>query len=420
MDFEKLRAVLFSTSIDLLGPVDLVNSCLNYTDIPFEIIMPLPQEIMVGHGPCAELLSPSFEISGDHGKAHIKYTLTATLLEYIPGKPTVITWLFPKSLDAKISLDLIVYDPRLMTMLLNQSPRTLKTAIGAEPIEYDIQIGSLAMGSQDDFTFSYKMLVNDALASQGVRIRKVSFSLSEIQILGFGRCCIRDDDPNDYTHIPVTRRLRKDLVSYEKWHCFSYNNKKVPMRQKNNEKVVGLADITSDAIKLLKGGIYCSDIVKLQIPKRGDFIPTTPKPIIPEDDFSCKEYRPPLVRVFHTAKVVIEMQNAETITMESGLYLVSVGMKDCQRIMESEPDLLPRLDYEKVVGLEQWVPPYLYKEDILVHDHELTDILSYDQSEKEVSKKDVLVFSSTPKKQHVADPEIVEFLLEEALHETIF
>jgi hypothetical protein len=71
------------------------------------------------------------------------------------------------------------------------------------------------------------------------------------------------------------------------------------------------------------------------------------------------------VRIFHNVKLVIDLVNAESIVIEAGCYLLSVGRKDIFNVLDSDPDLMPCLDYERVVGLEEWVPTYTKDDNFL-------------------------------------------------------
>jgi hypothetical protein len=71
------------------------------------------------------------------------------------------------------------------------------------------------------------------------------------------------------------------------------------------------------------------------------------------------------VRIFHNVKFVIDLVGAESLVIEAGCYLLSVGRKDIFNVLDSDPELMPCLDYERVVGLEEWVPTYTKDDNFL-------------------------------------------------------
>ena len=48
--------------------------------------------------------------------------------------------------------------------------------------------------------------------------------------------------------------------------------------------------------------------------------------------------------------------------MESGVILSSVSRTECEAILDLYPEIVPALDYEKVVGTEIWLPEYTEKD----------------------------------------------------------
>lgn len=72
------------------------------------------------------------------------------------------------------------------------------------------------------------------------------------------------------------------------------------------------------------------------------------------------------------------MVNAETLTIESGCYLLSIGRKDIFKVLDTDPEIMPSFDYERVVGLEEWVPTYTEK-DLFLGDLDVSNFIHYDE-----------------------------------------
>lgn len=100
-------------------------------------------------------------------------------------------------------------------------------------------------------------------------------------MIGWGRCCVRDDNPNDFSHHPIRRKGSRQILHWEKWHEYSYSSKKLYDRL--GEKPQGLATLFQDS-QIPEDGIYCEGETLLNIPSIGQFIPTSPKFIPPSDD----------------------------------------------------------------------------------------------------------------------------------------
>jgi hypothetical protein len=64
------------------------------------------------------------------------------------------------------------------------------------------------------------------------------------------------------------------------------------------------------------------------------------------------------VEIRHSVQITIEFQGHEKLNMESSIILSSVNSMDCLELLDYNPDIVPALDYEKVVGNQEWVPAY--------------------------------------------------------------
>ncbi len=100
---------------------------------------------------------------------------------------------------------------------------------------------------------------------------------------------------------------------------------------------------------------------RISLPGIEEFNPTTARPIIPSDDHICRYTRPRngFIQIRHSMIVTIEMKAADTISIEAGCYLTGMGKAEINKMLEEDPEVMPTLDYNKlVVGLEVWVPEY--------------------------------------------------------------
>ncbi|KAL2915306.1 hypothetical protein HK105_205171 [Polyrhizophydium stewartii] len=346
----------------------------------------------------------------------------------------------------------VTYDPRLLPTVMHPDPRRWRSAPGAAPIEYDIEVGAIALGPNDPIRFAYRMVVDPESARRGVRVRKVSFVLKETHIVGEGRCCALDDRSRHYAvHKPPARV--KGVTELLRWEHVEYSPASHSDFSRSLSSAFGLAfgvgsssshpssssslaaaaaaagggavgttsgarssslaasaatgstasprpsashgGATSSGTRGFNGGpgpssgvlelthlrepqksigtlhrpgtrggagdgMYVENATILHVPALGGFAPSTAKPIIPDDDHICKKIRPrkALLQVRHSVQVSIEFIGAEKMSIESGVYLLPVGHDECVRVLDEDPEILPNLDYDKIVGIEVWVPEY--------------------------------------------------------------
>jgi hypothetical protein len=117
-------------------------------------------------------------------------------------------------------------------------------------------------------------------------------------------------------------------------------------------------------------GVYAESLAKLEIPPLGQFQPSTFK-YDPDADLTYMRWPnhssivvEPLIEVRHSIQVKIDFFGHDRILMESGVILSSVSRTECEAILDLYPEIVPALDYEKVVGTEVWVPEYTEKDAI--------------------------------------------------------
>ncbi|KAJ3256856.1 hypothetical protein HK103_005100 [Boothiomyces macroporosus] len=382
---------LFLESVCLLDDFTLEPTSA-YLDIPFVLTIPHHDPITPGFGPCSQLFPPSSTVLGGSGLSKYTgktyYTVTAQL-----AKPSAFPWI-NNIIKTEVKLSpFYVYDPRLIPLLLHPEERRWKSHVGATPLEYDIEVGSSVYGPGDKIRFAYRMLVNSEAAMRGVRILRVNFALKEVHTVGEDRCCARDDlDFPIWGHGRPTRvRGSTEIV---RWHRTEYSPsaesstsyEQYFRNMSRSGKYDGLA--IPDRVYPKGDGIYAEHEAYIQLPSYGGFVPTTARPIIPSDDHICREIRPraAFVQVRHVISVCIELRFADRITIDGGCYLADVGKKECELMLEKEVEIMPTLDYNKVIGLEVWVPEYQEKDEYLKDQVTLTERAENDDTESDYSE----------------------------------
>jgi hypothetical protein len=346
--FPNLQTTLFTQTIDILHETTIESLC----SIPFDIPFPKHDQIQHRLGPCPELLPPSYIISHNFSDASVVYRLEATLYT---AKPSI----FKAPLKTHVIIPLIVYDPRMIKSLLNRVPLHVRTAYESDPIEIDLQFGSLFQGPGDLVHISYKLLLSQTQRDKGVKITNVNFALLEHHLIGEGRCCERDDDYDDLFHIP---RRSSTVIKLLEWSKMHFDIRK-PYYKKygRREKAFSVHEVNIDNVE--QDGIFCHGVTELRIPERGGFVPTSPRLVIPANDHICKRKRPAFAKISHSFKFTISMMGHEEVVIERGCYLLSVGLKDCDKLLISDAEIVPSFDYEKEIGIEDWVPEYQEVED---------------------------------------------------------
>lgn len=351
MEYADRENILFRQNTLLLQDT-LVGDVHGVIDIPFEDSFPTHEPISAGFGPCNELLPTSFNFAAAHGSGSASYTIEATL-EY-ESDHSILPRMFSRPLKSIVELDrFIVYDKRTIAALISQDCKVFKSAPGSHPVQYDIRFNGIYMGPSMPFNIAYRMLVNEREARRGIRIRSISFTIFEVQIVGEGRCCRLDDDPDDYWHHPFRKRGVREIMN---WEHYTQWERSHPVYRKFGEKEAGLYDVDDDAPN---NGIFCKGSALLHTPAERDFVPTTPKMYIPPDDHICKgNVRPLLIQIRHSIRITIRLIGGENLLLETGCYMLPFTLKKCHNLIEQEPLIMPTIDYEKEIGLEVWVPAY--------------------------------------------------------------
>ncbi|KAJ3157791.1 hypothetical protein HDU89_000170 [Geranomyces variabilis] len=393
IDLSTREDVLLYRTVDLLTEAEAV-PCNTVVQIPFEIPFPpdpdpdsLPPP-PPGTSPSPHLLPPSMTFFGRQAasvntyQGRITYEVTATLIEV----PTSILGMIPLSPATHVVTNSLspftVYDPRLLPTLLHPDIRRWRSAPGAIPVEYDIEVGSMAMGPGDTLRFAYRIVVASDSVRKGVRIKKVALALREHHMVGEQTCQGRVDDPYD----PVERTGTK-VKGYTELLRWEQAEESAPV----NDDAFELSNMSSSFSSHRRGhirgrpataeksplprpgficrggdGLYAESEMLLKIPPAGSFAPTTAKiaqpPPVP---YNYGADLPALVEVRHTLQVTIEFTGADKLVMESGCVLASVGREDCGRMLDRDPEIAPPLDYDKIVGgADVWVPEYAERDEL--------------------------------------------------------
>lgn len=418
------QRTLFETRVCLLPePETLSLESMPSLDIPFEFEIPSPstgalfydQEESTGTavGPSSALYPPSISIHGMAAppsstvghrpyEGRIHYSLSLTVSE--PGLLSRFWPISASSISHSISTttlsftlaDLVLYDPRLVPHLLYPEIRRWRSAPGSSPLEYDIEVGSQVLGPLDRLHFGYRLHMAPEASRAGVRIKRVTFTLREHHVLGditYRRhrpgWKNREKDPTEEEGEPelVHRSIRKTVkckapVEILKWEQEEY----IPETSDGNFELRELCQSLSwmpstSSLKSLGAarpgalggggdGIYAESLAKLHIPPLGQFQPSTFK-YDPDADLTYMRWPnhssiviEPLLEIRHSIQVKIEFFGHDRILMESGVILSSVSRTECEAILDLYPEIVPALDYEKVVGTEIWVPEYTEKDSI--------------------------------------------------------
>ncbi|KAJ3016647.1 hypothetical protein HKX48_003924 [Thoreauomyces humboldtii] len=390
LDVSHREHIFLQQTVSLLAAVESVDPG-TAVELPFDVPFPPDPDPNTlpppppGTCPSPHLLPPSMCVLGrqvgtvNSYQARISYSLLVTLAEvpsaalgFIPLAPTVHT--------AETSLDPFrVYDPRLLPTLMHPDIRRWRSAPGAMPVEYDIEVGAMAMGAGDTLRFAYRVVVSSESARNGVRIRKVALTLREHHIVGEQTCRGRPENPTD----PIERSGIKvkgmsELLYWEQYETLpetsgsAFELSNITLRERSL-RTVGTSSVSSAAEEksplprpgfICRGGdgLYAESETVLRIPSVGGYAPTTAKIQIPP--FVPVGQLPAHVEVRHSLQVTIEFIGADKLVMESGCILSSVGRDDCGELLESSPELVPPLDYDKIVGGDMWVPEYTTLDDL--------------------------------------------------------
>ncbi|KAJ3052037.1 hypothetical protein HK097_006969 [Rhizophlyctis rosea] len=383
-DTARRETVHLDLNFPLLPGPETFPSGTALIEIPFDIPIPDPEPPPAptpGSGPSNHLLPPSIAIVGraltDTYEGHVQFQLIAELIE----QPSIFFPIRPSPRRVTLSLHPFrVYDPKLLPGLLHPDIRRWRSAPGATPVEYDIEVGSIVMGPSDPLRFAYRIAVAADAARKGVRLKKVTLTLREHHTVGEQRCHEGLIERKGVRVRGVAEILRWEQVELPpEMEAGSMELRELRPRGKTAAMLShagawgGMDTISSAPPAPLPrpgngggggDGLYVESEVTLRLPSVGGFSPTTPRmttrPTLPPDN----QPLPALVEIRHTLQVTIEFATgADKLVMESACVLAAVGRDDCMRILDDSPHLVPTLDYDKIVGGEVWVPEYRHRDE---------------------------------------------------------
>ena len=107
----------------------------------------------------------------------------------------------------------------------------------------------------------------------------------------------------------------------------------------------------------MNDGIYMERHSMVQIPK--NVMPDIPRPPMPANDNECPgKTRGALIMIRHSYVVTIGIWGGSDIKLEAICYVSQTTKSESLTILNTDPDILPRIDYERNIGLDSWVPEY--------------------------------------------------------------
>ncbi|KAJ3104228.1 hypothetical protein HDU96_008994 [Phlyctochytrium bullatum] len=371
-------------------------------DIPFQINLPDPDhqsDILRVAVRVANLLVPSYAVLGRSGgtpfDARTVYTLTAEIEE-----PATL-FSFAKVREGSVTVEpFVVYDPRLLPLLIQPDSKRWRSAPGESPIEYEVELSATTLGPGDVFRLAYRLAVAREDAVKGVRIKKVSLLIKEHRSVGTqnSRGLVRgsieivrwdfDESPPpaagvgggggiELGELKPRRKTASGFAGYTPVAMLSSagvpsgsaSSAPIPMSSssssspnRRNGSPRRYAYRFADSWSSGPGGdgLYVERDVELKVPSRGNFAPTT-RPADPSLVIPVRQPPGPVahVEIRHTLQVRVELSVInKTVVMECGCVLASVGREECERVLDESAELMPTLDYDKIFGNDVWVPPY--------------------------------------------------------------
>ncbi|KAI8804358.1 hypothetical protein BJ742DRAFT_453673 [Cladochytrium replicatum] len=372
-------------------------------EIPFEILLPesVPDPQATAAQTSMRLNPPSYyfrgvhPVTGQNYESRMVYELTAELVE----PPEYGGFVVPKPKVSTIELSpWVSFDPRLIPRIMFPDAKRWRSAPESSPVEYDIEISSIVLGPSDTLKFNYRIAIARDVAREGVRIKRVRLVMREHHYVGDTRGIYVRGVRELFRWVGEEVRPQESDGSYELAE-FRPSGKEGILRARLKPAEIDPADFIQaepshaggsgsdsrrddDGQRIHRGGtlrgvgswlsspstlarsgagggdgLYAEEEVLIKIPPRGSFTPTLNKPV--------DAYRTPLhltppahVEVKHSMQVVIELTDTSPVHLECGCILASVGQDDCIRVLEETPEIMPRLDYDKVTGGEAWIPAY--------------------------------------------------------------
>ncbi|KAJ3206013.1 hypothetical protein HDU67_008515 [Dinochytrium kinnereticum] len=388
-------------------------------DIPFQINVPDPDhqsEILRTAVRVANLLPASYELIAKTGSG-VPFDARAVYSVVGEMEEAATMFSFAKVRSGSIQVEpFLVYDPRLLPLLIQPDSKRWRSAPGESPIEYEVELSATALGPGDIFRLAYRLAVAREDAVKGVRIKRVSLLIKEHRTLGtqLMRSIVRNSIEIvrwDFDEGPPPRNLtgsggeereielgelkprRKTAGGFAGYtpiptaSSSSSTSTAIPSRTSSGGRRIAYRFADSWSSGPGGDGLYVERDVELKVPSRGNFAPTS-RPADPSLVIPVRQVGPVWahVEVKHTMQVRVELSVInKTVVMECGCVMGSVGREECERVLEESVEIMPTLDYDKIFGNDVWVPPYEVEDPVLA---ELERAGNDDEEYEEEDEKD--------------------------------
>ncbi|KAJ3383067.1 hypothetical protein HDU92_004410 [Lobulomyces angularis] len=334
----------------LLIPVEAdiyVPECISpgtLLEIPFEIPLPDPVDNI-------PLIPPLYKInsSASSGTAYYeaanKLEVILELHETFPPENKKSELNFFQSLFFKPRVKvfkyaipkIVVWDPRIIPKILFPETKNWRSSPGAIPCEYDFEIYNSVVGPGDDLIFSYRIAIASEAEKEGVR------SLQSMEARsGSGPSNSAGNIGSANGGFVELSELRRS------------DSKAGLLSQR-----IGRGGGTGD-------GLYAESEASIRLSSlsfHGKHFPinsSTPKM---QESSNCLTLA--AVDIKHSIRVDIEFRNImedkvppERLAFECNIIVGCVGKRECLRLLEDYPELVPPLDYDKICGTDIWMPKY--------------------------------------------------------------
>lgn len=335
-------------------------------ELPFEILLPKPQAADKNPG-SVKYLPPSFYVGGmssvgygHHYECTVKYLLNAELVGEVGNSESLINASAPLSSEA-LDVPLLVFNPTNIVALMWPETRRWRSLPGMAVLEYDIELGSIAMGPGDPLKLVYRMRLTKHAIKKNIRIKKVHFMLKETHTIGE---CFTDDRDNP-EHCRIRIKNTVTLINFP-LKASDFKPSKLRAIRRNHDDITEhqIALESSNQSKCFSSGqegfwdngtgLFSENI--LYIPPRGKIIPSTSDCYL---NSTGRKHGVTLhMDISHSLQVTVEFSGADSITMCGSCVIYPIGKVDYAHLFDTNPGILPTPDYEKVVGCECWVPDY--------------------------------------------------------------
>ncbi|KAJ3411585.1 hypothetical protein HDV05_002005 [Chytridiales sp. JEL 0842] len=382
---------------------------------------PIPPHLLKSRSPDAPPLPPPFP-NPPPAQAKITYALHVDCWEIA----TTLGIQHLKHHEHTRFLDpFVVYDPRLIPLLLQPDSKRWRSAPGDYPCEYEIEISATTLGPSEKFRVAYRLAVHRDAAKEGVRLGKVKVLLREHRWVGSqGGRMVRvsgevtrweADEGVDFKERGEGRGgrgtrngaggggggggglemadLRPRRKMAEGWDgggwASLYANGHEPSdtaQRRWATRMAGGGNLnTYDTLHVPRAngrvhpfadgwssgpggdGLYAEGDMILQTPDLNFYVPSTPRNV------NTSLLYPPLssppyasIEVRHSIQVRIELENwKEPIVLECNANMASIGKRECEVLLDDVPHLMPSLDYDKLFGQDVWLPSYTKRDEFL-------------------------------------------------------